>query len=292
MRSRRDVLRTGAGIATAGGLASLAGCSNVPVVGSYFEDGIDYTAWAYDPTELGLESMGVTYQHVASLLEEDEVPDKDEMRDEVTSNYSDALSADDVEAVISVGQSEILTGSFDGGEVVDETGLSEEGSYGDFELYADESGDEAVDVLVATDGDRLVRSAPSQHYEFDAREELELLIDTYNGDVDGYIDVNENFERLHSELGTGDFGFMSARTESATEDSADDPVDAWGIVVTVDGAETNGTYVLVHTSESDVDLDEVESDIEENLSDEAELGDVSQDGRVVTAEYSVPTEDF
>lgn len=292
MKSRRDVLRTGASVATVGGIASLAGCSNVPVVGSYFEGGIDYTEWAYDPAELDKQSLWVAYQDVATILETDEVPDKGELRDNVTNNYSGALLADDVEAAVSVGQSEILSGSFDGGDVVDEMEFSSAENYGDFDVYTDSSDEGDDDALVATDGDYLVRSAPTRYYEFDVRDELELLIDTYAGDADRYLDVNGNFEQINDELGSGEMAFVTAKTDSSVEDASDDATVAEGVVASIDGAETSGTYVFLYKSEDGVDLDRTESEVADSFGDDVEVNDVSQDGRMVTAEYTVSTEDF
>lgn len=291
MKSRRDLLRSGAGVVAVGGITSLAGCSNVPVVGSYFEDGADYTEWAYDPAELDKRSLWISYQDIGTILETDEVPDKGDLRDNVTSNYSGALMADDVEASISVDRAEILYGSFDGDTVVDEMKFSGAENYGDFDVYADSSEDKEEDALVATDGDYLVRVEPSAR-EYDAREELELLLDAYTGDADRYIDVSENFEQVDAELGSGEVKFVNADSEASVEEASDDTVVAMGIGAEIDGEETNGTYVLCYKSEDGVDLDEAETEIEEQLSDESELTDVSQDGRMVTGEFTVPTEDF
>lgn len=282
----------GAGVATVGGITSLAGCSNVPVVGSYFEDGVDYTEWAYDPAELEQRSLWVAYQDVGSILETDEVPDKGELRENVTSNYSGALLADDVEGALSVGQSEILSGSFDGGDVVDEMAFAPAENYGDFDVYTDSSGDGESDALVATDGDYLVRTTPAPYAEFEVRDELELLIDTYAEDADRYIDINGNFERVDGELGSGEIAFVNANTESSAEDASDDMIVAEGIVASVDGTETTGTYVFLYKAEGGVDTDQAESRATESLGEEADVDDISQDGRMVTVEYTVPTEDF
>lgn len=292
MQSRRDVLRMGAGVATVGGITSLAGCSNVPVVGSYFEDEVDYTEWAYDPAELEQRSLWVAYQDVGSILETDEVPDKGELRDNVTSDYSGALLADDVEIALSVGQSEILSGSFDGGDIVDEMEFGSADNYGDFDVYTDSSGDEERDALVATDGDHLVRTTPAPYGEVEVRDELELLLDTYAEDADRYIDINGNFEQVDGELESGDIAFVNANTESSAEDASDDTTVAMGLVASVDGAEMNGTFASLYKAESGVDVDEAETQVTEIMGEETDVTDVSQDGRMVTAEYTVPTEEF
>ncbi|MFD1563706.1 hypothetical protein ACFR99_09115 [Haloarchaeobius amylolyticus] len=285
MHSRRDVLRTGAGVAGTGLLTALAGCSEVPVVGSFF--GFDYTEWVYDPNALDSDSVMVVLMNVETILDADDVPDKGDLRDQVTNNYSGELMADDVEYSLSVGNAEILTGSFDVQEIVDGMRFDGDGSHGDFDLYTDDDEEGAV---IATDGEFLVRASA---FEADtAREEIELLIDTYNGDADRFADVNDDFDQVQGEVDTDDFVFITGQTESATEDAADDTVVTTAITAEIDGEDTNGTYLLLYASEDGIDLDEAESDIESELSEEAELNDVSQDGRLVTAEFTTPTEDF
>ncbi|WP_455448861.1 hypothetical protein [Natrinema thermotolerans] len=287
MHSRRDVIRTGAGVAGTGLLTALAGCSEIPVVGSYF--GFDYTEWVYDPDGLDSDSVTVFLMNVEAILETDEVENKGDLREEATNNYSGELVADDVEYVLNVGRSEILTGSFDGEAVVDGMGFAAEGSHGDFDLYTD---DEEENAVIGTDGDILVKTSGNGFSDVDAREEIEHLIDTASGDVDRFVDVNDDFDQVQSEVDTDHYVYVSGQTESATEDAADDTVVTTAITAELDGAETNGTYLLLYASEDGVDLEQAESDVENDLSEEATLGDVSQDGRLVTAEFTVPTEEF
>ncbi|MFA9503703.1 hypothetical protein ACERIM_13130 [Natrinema sp. H-ect1] len=104
--------------------------------------------------------------------------------------------------------------------------------------------------------------------------------------------MNDDFDQVQSEVDTDHYVYVSGQTESATEDAADDTVVTTAITAEIDGAETNGTYLLLYASEDGVDLEQAESDVENDLSEEATLGDVSQDGRLVTAEFTVPTEEF
>lgn len=290
MRSRRDVLRTGAGVAGTGLVASLAGCSEIPVAGSYFDDGLDYTEWAYDPEALNEETISITLMDVTAVLAADEVTDKGGLRDEITSNYSGELAADDVDAVLDVGQTEILAGSFDGSEVVDAVELSEDGSYEDFDFYADDEAEE--NALVATDGDALLKSNPYELLDFGPREELEHLIDTRNGDADRFVDVNDDFERVRDEIGTEIYLSVSGRTESSAEDAADDSIVASGTSAEIDGAETLGRYVLLYKDEDGIDLEKIESEFEETKQEGVELNDISRSGRMVILELTVPTAAF
>ncbi|SER57518.1 hypothetical protein [Natrinema salaciae] len=289
MQSRRDVLRMGGGVAGVGIVAGLAGCSELPVVGSYFDDGLDYAAWTYDPEAVGSNSISTTLLNVAAILDEEAVSNKSDLRDEVTGTYGEDLSADDVEFVLSVGFAEILTGSFDGSDVVDGMGVSEEGSYGDFDLYAD---DEAENAMVATDGTHLIRSSPYEYAEVEATEELELLIDTYNEDADRFVDVNDDFDLVRQEVDTTVYVSLNGQTESSSEDAADDAVVTTGITAEIDGEEMLGTYLLLYKTADGIDLDETESNLENSLSESATLDDVSQDDRLVTVDFTMPTDEF
>ncbi|MFA9414927.1 hypothetical protein [Natrinema sp. HArc-T2] len=285
MHSRRDVLRTGAGVAGTGMLAALAGCSDVPVVGSFF--GFDYTEWVYDPDTLDSDSVTVFLMNVETILGADKVPNKGDLRDQITSNYSDELVADDVKYSLNVGSTEVLTGSFDGKGIVDGMGFDGDGSHGDFDLYTDDNEEGAV---IATDGEFLIRTST---LEYDtAREEIELLIDTYNGDADRFADVNDDFGQVQGEVDTDTYVFITGQTDSAAEDADNQTVVTTAITADIDGNETTGTYHLLYASEDGVDLDQAESDIESELSEDAELTDISQDGRLVTAKFTTPTEDF
>ncbi|QSW98435.1 hypothetical protein [Haloterrigena alkaliphila] len=294
MQSRRDVLRTGAGLAAAGGIASLAGCSNVPVVGSYFEGEPDITEWAYDPDELGSSSISADLTDISSVLEEDEVK-KGEIRDDVTSNYSGTLKADNVDYSLNVGHAQILTGSFDGADIVEEMEFSSEDSYEGFDVYVDEEDEDEegnASALIGTDGDYLIKSEPAQYVDFGPREELELLIDTYNDDADRFADTNDDFATIRDEVELGAAVFVQGQTESSAEEASDDIVVATGATLTIDGEEMNVEYLLLYKSEDGIDIDEIEQNFEDNMQEESELNDVSQDGRLVTVDYTMPTEKF
>lgn len=291
MQSRRDVLRMGAGAAGAGVMASFAGCSNVPVVGSYFEDGIEYTEWAYDPEALGTNSVSTSLMHVADLLDKDDLPNKGDLRENVTENYSGVLMADDVEYLLSIGQSEVLIGSFDADDLVEEMEVSSTDGYGDFDVYTDEADEEgAEDALIATDGDYLVRSGPSRFYDYGVREQLELLIDTYNGDADRFVDTNDDFEQVIGEIESGDIVSATGVTESEAEEREDGQTVGNASVMNIDGEDVVGTIVWLFKHEDGVDLEEMESDLEDD--ETIELDDISQDGRMVTAEFTMPTDEM
>lgn len=289
MQSRRAILRRGAGIAGAGVVASLAGCSDAPVVGSFFDERLAPADWAYDPSELDRNWLSLMGMRVDTLLEAADVPDgeKDEVREDITEGFDDALAADDVDDMLGVGGTEILAGSFDTDDVLEELDVSEADGYGDYDVY---SSDAETGSLFATDGELILRSDRGGQ---EARDELELVIDTGAGDADGFAETNDDVEHVLAE--TDDDAALtsvSASTASAREDANESALVASGASLDIDGAETNGQFVYVFTDEDGIDLEEIESDLEDDLAtDDGELTDISQDGRFVYAEATLPTEE-
>lgn len=284
MHSRRDVIRTGAGVAGTGLLTALAGCSEVPVVGSYFDDAPNYADWTYDPGALDRRSVSATLMNVSAILGQDGVSNKSEMREEATSNYAGELAADDVEYRLSVGAAEVLTGSFDADGIVDAMGFSGDGSHGDFDLY---TVDDEENAVVATDGDRLVKSSPFR--EVDARAEIELLIDTQSGDADRFVDNSDNLSTVDDEMAdSGALVTARALSDSAAEEAGDDEIVASGGTGELDGADAAVEYFLLFKTADGADTERLESQLSED--DDTELNDISRDGRLVTIEYSVPVD--
>ena len=303
MRSRRDVLRTGAGVVTIGGLTGLAGCSSVPVVGDDSEDtdssersetessddesdSLGYTQWVYDPDEMDSDSMSISLADIDSILSADAYPDEDKsnLRDSVSETFEGELEAAEIDSQLSVGYSAVVTGSFDPSDVLDAMSLSDADGYDDFDVYEN---DEDETTYFATDGDFLIVSESFRFFDHDGREELEVLIDTYGGDTDRFTDTNDDFELLTDELGSGDIVTASGRTEAAGDGTVAD-----GFAVAIDGEETSVQFVAVYEDEDAIDLDEIEREIESERGENVEVGDSSRDGRVVTVDYSVPTEEL
>lgn len=274
----------GAGAATVGGIASLAGCSSIPVVGSYFEDAPDYTEWAYDPSEMDSTSVTAMMANIESLLDAEGVPedDRSNMSDNMSERFDGELQAEDVTYHLSVGYSTIFTGSFDPSEVLDAMSLSESDEYNGFNVYEN---DEESTTYFGTDGDFLLVSQSFGFIDHDGRDELELLIDTYNEDSDRFVDVNEDFELLADELSSGDLVNATGRTEAAEDGSV-----AEGFTAAIDGEETSAEFVSVYENEDDIDLEQIKTELEENWGEDADIGEPSQDGRVVTVECTFPTE--
>lgn len=302
MQSRRDVLRTAAGGTSVGLLAALAGCSDETSAdgenGNDDDDddgenggetvdeagALEYTDWAYDPDELSRDSIVAMEIDISALLEA-KPSYAEEFRSDLTERYHESLEAEEIDAVVSADDAEILAGSFDPGAIIDEMSVSEAEGYEGFDLYDDEESS----VTVATDGDYLIRSEPSPYQSFDAREEIELLIDTNAGDAARLADESDFFAQLSGGNADGDMEFVHVQTESVTESASDDAVVARRETATIESAETTIEQRDLYKSEAGIDLDEIESRYQ---SADLELDDISQDGRTVTIVFQVSTDEY
>lgn len=275
-RSRRDVLRAGAGLAGVSAMAGLAGCSNVPVVGQVLGGSVEYTGWVYDPDVVDESSVSVTAVELSALLDTD-IPIEEDVREDVEEEFDGAIDADDLDLIVSVGNTEVLTGEFDTQEVTEAIDLETADSYGSFDLYESDDGDV---VIAVTDG-YVIESEASFLSNVDPRDELEAVIDTYEGEKEPLAD--ENFEALTDELGSG----MYVDTYVDADPDDDVEIVAEGLAADVDGERVTGKFVVIYVDEDDIDMDELETAAEE----EEEIVDVSQSGRIVVAEIETDVED-
>jgi len=131
-QSRRDVLKTGAGLAGAGLLSSLAGCgalSDVPVIGDTVSGSAYYSDWLVDPGAINQDDYyDFTGFQPTALSENDEFSDSDAY-DLLESSVEgdDAfgptdISFEDIEELVSraSGDVYIASGSFTTEDIVDE----------------------------------------------------------------------------------------------------------------------------------------------------------------------------
>lgn len=304
MQSRRDILRTatvGAGVGTT---TLLAGCSDETSGDNGSENGdendgnggendgngdetgaetadsslaTEYVDWVYDFESMQNASRTVSVTEMEGYV--NGLPNGDEVRENFETGYGGAISVDDVEYAVDIGFASVLTGTFDAGEVADAMELSAEDSYEGFDLYVSETDRGPV---LASDGDYLVKS---DGYSIDPRDEVEALIDAYNGDADRFVDVSDPFERIvaESETETADLVHLAVPTE-------DESLVAYSQTITIDGSESSLRLLELYDNEDAVDLEQIESQIEGD--DTAELTDLSQDGRLLIAEVTVPTEEL
>ena len=307
MQSRRDILRTATVGAGVGMTTLLAGCSDETSGDNGSENGdenddnggeddgsgdgtgtetadsslaTEYVDWVYDFESVQNASRTVSVTEMEGYV--NGLPNDDGVRENFETGYGGAISVDDVEYAVDIGFASVLTGTFDAGEVADAMELSAEDSYGGFDLYVSETDRGPV---LASDGDYLLKS---DGYSIDPRDEVEALIDAYNGDADRFVDVSDPFERIvaESETETAQLVSLAVPTEDTTEDGS----VAYSQTITIDGAESTVRLLQLYDNEDAVDLEQIESQIERD--DTAELTELSQDGRLLIAEVTVPTEEL
>lgn len=315
MQSRREILRTttvGAGVSL---VTVLAGCSDETSSDNGNENGddgtgngdeetddngaesdgngeepeteaedvdlaTDYVDWVYDFESVSGVSRSVTVTDMGSYA--NGRPDTDEVRRNFEAGYDEAISVDDTEYVVDIGYATVLTGTFDAAEVAETMELSVEDSYEGFDLYASEADQGPV---LASDGDYLVKV---DGYSNDARGEIEALIDTYNGDADRFVDINDPFERIaaESDTETADQVSLGAPTEEST--GGNQALVAYSQGITLGDSESAVRILELYDDEDAIDTAEFESQVEAD--EDAELTELSQDGRLLTAELTFPTE--
>lgn len=283
MQSRRDILRTGGTLAATGLSTALAGCADVPLVGSYFDDDFDYREWVYDPSVLGGGSTSVTALDVAGIRASTDAFETAVIGDDEFEAYGDEITAAAVDHSLSVGTVDVLTGSFDATVAAEEITATDGEGHDGFDVYETDDDDPG---LVATDGDVLIDARGSG----DLREDLEQVLETGAGDADRFGEVDDDVARVEDELGTADVVSYSAWTDAMTEDAPDDAVVADGVATQIHGEDARGSAVRVFNHEDGVDAEAVEAEYEAQEDVGASIDDVSTDGRVVVVEYTVPTE--
>lgn len=289
MNSRRDVLGMGTGVIGSAAMAALAGCSDLPVVGTHTDESLDYREWTFDPETLDEPNITVTAIDIEALLAEDDLPDGDELREILEGMFHDELEADEIESFVSVTPIEIFAGSFDAAVVFGALDVSSEDGHEEFDIAFDEDGE----TMFASDGTFLV-AMPGVAVPDDAsRELLEVVIDTYNGDEERFVETSDDFARITDELETGSHTTITGYAESYLEDQPESSPVADASVASVDGEEAHVDLAVLYADEEYADSERLESEVEaEQSDDEFEVEDSEVDGRLVTLEYAMATEDY
>lgn len=289
MQSRRNFLRAGTGAAL---LAALAGCSDESTATDDQSDSDDAVAeiesadWVYDPASMDRSSITATLRDAEALFSQESFPNEEAIRSSFTGGYDGQLAVEDVATGLEVGGTHVLTGTFDATALVEGLAVSSAEAYGGFDVYAHES---ASRLFAVGDG-YLLKSEAGTANGNDARGELELLIDTYNGDADGFADGNDDYARVSDELGAGHVVHTSGKTESAAADADAKTVIANGESFEIDGTETRLEWVELYKHADGIDVERLESELK-NVED-IELNTILQDGRLLTVEITIPTEKF
>lgn len=283
MQSRRELIRTGGALAATGASVAVAGCARVPLVGSFFEEDLDYADWAYDPNAVDAVTQSVSLVDVDAVRDVDDAADGEILPDTIDDHYGDELTTADIDAVVSAGTATVFGGSFDPDGVAEAVSSTATDGHEGFDVY---DTDEEAPRLLASDGSVLVESHPANGATYEARPELEAVLETHEGGADAFQEVNDAFATVHDEIGRGHVVSLTAWVESLVEDGADDDdvvAEAWA--ATLDDEETDLEIVRRYAAAEGIDLEAIEAEFEEG-----ELHDAARDGPLVALEVSIPTE--
>ncbi|SEH11992.1 hypothetical protein SAMN04487967_0605 [Natronorubrum sediminis] len=289
MNSRRDVLGMGTRVIGSATMAALAGCSDLPVVGTHTDESLDYREWTFDPETLDEPNITVTAIDIETLLAGDDPYGEDELREILEGTFHDELDADDVESFVSIAPLEILAGSFDAADIFEALDATSESGYEGFDVAFDED----RETMFASNGTFLVAMLGAASPDDASREVLELAIDTYNGDEARFVDTSDDFARITDEIEAGTHTTITGYADSSLEDEPDSSPVADASVASVDGEEADVDLAVLYADEEYADSERLESEIHaEQSGDEVEVEDSDVDGRLVRLEYAMAAEDY
>lgn len=299
MTSRRTVVRRSMMVGVASGIAGFAGCSSLSNNTSESNepdqnesDGRDreataFTNWLFDPTEIGADSVNFGYTDVSGLLEHDDFTKTQQVRDQYQNRFGDYLDVESIEYALSANNFHIIAGSFEDEVLTNDGELEPDGSYGDFDVYTERSGGS----VFAESDERILAAYGSYGPDSDTRTELELSIDTYEGDQSRFIDESDEFSRLLEAVDPGVVVNGAVPTEAAIDDETDGRV---GFVSTQ--RLSDGTLHIVgvelYPTEAAVDTDSISAEYESGTDDTVDVEDVSQDGRFATIRLEATPDDL
>lgn len=316
MVSRRHVLRTAAAFGALGGVGSLAGCSQggdeTPAgtgtdpattdtaetetdespdeeATSTAEDDADgnlggaapYADWLFDPDEVGADSTGFGYVDVPALVDSGAKSSAD-MASYYGDIFGEGLSVEDVSATeysFTVNQFVGLAGDVDGASLADGLGLSEADGYRDFTVYEGEG----AYRLAASDEYVLAARGP-YGIDSDIRTELELTIDTYLGDSDRYVGSEPAYDSLVSRMRDGTVAYGELPAPSVAEAAGESEFLSSAVSQEIRDDRLVFTVVELYGGEGDIDLDALEREYDESLSDSVTVGNSSREGRLAILE--------
>jgi len=282
--SRRAAIKLGAATAGVGAMGGLAGCSSIPFIGG----GGGYTNWLAEP---GVVADDDAYRF--SWTDAQQVRNnEDEFDEDVYDSYESfneerldqaGLDYDDVNTFLSFQTVTVVDASFDRDDVADELEDNDYEDDTDHEGYTIYLGDNEFRAVGVSGSDLIYGRRNSDN---DAVEVVEAAIDTNNGDEDRYVDENDDFAELTSNLGTGTF------TSGGTIDNDSDQV-ASGRTLSVNGEISSVEAISVFDEADDLDQDDVD-DLQEEGEDSNDVDNFSatKTGRVLTVSYDVDTDEI
>lgn len=296
MPSRRDVL---AGSGALVGSAALAGCSGILGGGEEDPEDVDDE----DPEDVGDEDPEDVDDEAPAYVDwiparEEPVVDFAAYRpadvrsvDDVPDTAFQTLEADlapvsvaDVEQVVDFWLTTVIEGDFEAAEMreavveSDDTVTARGESYGGFERYAAGERDEEYGIRDGT-----VLATPPEQFE--------TTVDAHEGDADRLVEQRDDFERVTREFGTAELVSGTVRFDSEARTTRfDDGEVASARRLAVSEGDSEGAMLLLFEAADDVDEAAVSRLIEDD--DRRTLGEVSVDGRLARASYTIATADL
>ena len=282
--SRRAAIKLGAATAGVGAMGGLAGCSSIPFIGG----GSGYTNWLAEPGVIGdSDYYRFSWTDAAAVRNNEDEFDEDIYDGYESSNEEQldwaGLDYDDVNTFLSFQGVTVVDASFNRDDVADELeddDFEDDTDHEGYTIYLGNNEFRAVGVS----GNDLVYGR--RNSENDAVEVVEAAIDTNNGNEDRYVDENDDFNELTSNLSTGTF------TSGGTFDSDSDQV-ASGRTLSVNGETSSVEAISVFDEADDLEGDDVD-DLQEQgeESNDVENFSANKSGRVLTVSYDVDTDEI
>jgi len=298
--NRRRVLKLGGVAAT----ATLAGCSDIPVVGGGGGGGA-YTNWLYEPGTFG-DQDHYSYQYLDASAAEDNSDQFDSDADDFFSSFAETyednvhdLRRQEMDWVLGHSFGQVIGGDFDTESVVsdvEDNEFEDETEYEGYQIFLQDV--EEPSLAVGISGSTLVVANTGSFYAStdEAPEDIvEELIDTSNGDVDRYQEDSDDMNEVVSNISAG--LYTSGRTREEVEETNEDYGQFKGQVASgnswqVNGETTQFEGVLVFDSESDVDVPDIEDWLNSDSFSDYDNTSVNENGRVVTVEAEIDTDDL
>lgn len=299
-RSRRDVLKTGAGALAAVGTAGLAGCSGgVP----FLNGGSSFQNWLHEPSEFrDQDHYRYTYIDPLAFQEnESELPDG--QYDSVSSyvepyNEDAGVDFDETDWFLDTGVAGIAGCSRSQDELVEElenNDYNDETEYEGYQIFVP-GGNENPPSAKAVN-DNVILSVQRMENPVDGAEDL---INVNNGDEPGYTDESEAMSTLLAELGSGSlsYGLTTEPVEDTEEEQARfEEMVGWGYAGSINGETMDLKWVYVHEDSDAVDTGDVEEWVDANNGTDQQLDDVddigvSQNGTAAVVTGTIETDEL
>lgn len=303
-QSRRRFLEAGGVLVGTGILGTSAGCIGIlgggGGGGGTFGDNAD---WFYEPgTIQDSDHYSVSFRATPDVVDnEDEFDSEtyDSLKDNFESSYEFlGLDFEDVESQTGFGGylATLLSGyQVDRSAVVGslaDNDYQKDGEYGGVEVFLGPNESQAIGL---TDDEILVTSG-SWNTDNEAIDVLEAAVDTYNGDEDRYVDENDDFAEVTSQLDSGTFTYAATQEEVEETDAENGQFEgavALGSAQTVDGETMDNQAVVVFSDEEYIDTDEIEdwTDDEDTFGDVDDIA-IDTSGRSVVITGTTDTAEY